>query len=127
MTTQKQIALIGLVMGALAVAFGAFGAHALKNLLALHNRTDTFELAVRYHFYHALALVALAALHPQVGETHARWSARLIVFGTLFFSGSLYVLAIFGTRAVAFVTPVGGMLLIAGWLAAARGLLKKTN
>ena len=127
MTSQKQIALAGFVMGALAVALGAFGAHALKNLLALSGRTETYELAVKYHFYHSLALLALAALQPQVGENKARWSARLILLGTLLFSGSLYLLAIFETKAVVFVTPVGGTLLIAGWLTAVWGILKAAD
>ncbi|MCA4898377.1 MAG: DUF423 domain-containing protein [Bacteroidota bacterium] len=127
MTSQKQIALAGFVLGALAVALGAFGAHALKNLLALSGRTETYELAVKYHFYHSLALLALAALQPQVGENRARWSARLILLGTLLFSGSLYLLAIFETKAVVFVTPVGGTLLIAGWLTAVWGILKPAD
>lgn len=127
MTSQKQIALAGFVLGALAVALGAFGAHALKNLLALSGRTETYELAVKYHFYHSLALLALAALQPQVGENKARWSARLILLGTLLFSGSLYLLAIFETKAVVFVTPVGGTLLIAGWLTAVWGILKAAD
>lgn len=127
MTSQKQIALAGFVLGALAVALGAFGAHALKNLLALSGRTETYELAVKYHFYHSLALLALAALQPQVGENKVRWSARLILLGTLLFSGSLYLLAIFETKAVVFVTPVGGTLLIAGWLTAVWGILKAAD
>jgi len=127
MTSQKQIALAGFVLGALAVALGAFGAHALKNLLALSGRTETYELAVKYHFYHSLALLALAALQPQVGENKARWSARLILLGTLLFSGSLYLLAIFETKAVVFVTPLGGTLLIAGWLTAVWGILKAAD
>jgi uncharacterized membrane protein YgdD (TMEM256/DUF423 family) len=127
MTSQKQIALAGFVLGALAVALGAFGAHALKNLLALSGRTETYELAVKYHFYHSLVLLALAALQPQVGENKARWSARLILLGTLLFSGSLYLLAIFETKAVVFVTPVGGTLLIAGWLTAVWGILKAAD
>lgn len=127
MTSQKQIALAGFVLGALAVALGAFGAHALKYLLALSGRTETYELAVKYHFYHSLALLALAALQPQVGENKARWSARLILLGTLLFSGSLYLLAIFETKALVFVTPVGGTLLIAGWLTAVWGILKAAD
>jgi uncharacterized membrane protein YgdD (TMEM256/DUF423 family) len=127
MTKQKQIAMAGFVLGALAVALGAFGAHALKSLLALSGRTETFELAVRYHFYHSLVLLALAGLHHQVGETQASWSARFILLGTLLFSGSLYLLAIFEMKVVVFVTPIGGILLIAGWLMAAWGTLKKTD
>lgn len=127
MTTQKQIALTGFMLGALAVSLGAFGAHALKSSLALHNRTETYELAVRYHFYHALALVALAGSRQHLSEKVARWSARLFVLGTLCFSGSLYLLAVFEISAVVFVTPLGGILLIAGWLTAAWGVAKSTN
>lgn len=127
MTTQKQIAAIGFLLGALAVALGAFGAHALKSTLSAHNRTEIYELAVRYHFYHALAILGLGALYPHVDECKARWSAWLMLLGTLCFPGSLYLLAIFEMKSVVFVTPVGGMLLTAGWITAAWGLFQRKN
>lgn len=123
MTTQRQIALAGWILGAMAVAFGAFGAHGLKSVLTVHSRIENYELAVRYHFYHAFALLGVAALYHHAGERYARWSANLLVLGTLCFSGSLYLLAVLEIRAAVYITPLGGVLLIAGWLAAAWGVL----
>ncbi len=107
---------IGAVLGALAVALGAFGAHALQKRLPAAKLT-TFETGVRYHFYHALALVAvgiLGTVHPEA--VLLRLSGWLFVVGILFFSGSLYWLALGGPRWLGPITPLGGLALIAGWV-----------
>lgn len=105
---------IAAVLGGLAVAFGAFGAHGLKERLA--GNMEIFETAVRYHFYHALVLLALGFAPP------ALWSGRLapaaawaLVFGVLLFSGSLYALALTNIRWLGAITPIGGLGFIAGW------------
>jgi uncharacterized membrane protein YgdD (TMEM256/DUF423 family) len=93
------------------VALGAFGAHALKDILG-PAETGWWQTAVQYQMWHALALVALAAIPlPRSG-----WPAGLIAAGILLFSGSLYVMALTGVRALGAVTPIGGLLLILGWL-----------
>ncbi|TXS93810.1 DUF423 domain-containing protein [Parahaliea maris] len=106
---------IGALAGMLAVGFGAFGAHALRGRLDDY-AMGVFETAVQYHFYHALALLAvgLLALHqPHTGLLRpAGW---LFVIGLLLFSGSLYLLALTGTRWLGAVTPLGGLAFIAGW------------
>jgi uncharacterized membrane protein YgdD (TMEM256/DUF423 family) len=116
MTLQKKLIFIGALLGGLSVALGAFGAHALKQLLSAHGRTDTYELAVRYQFYHSLAILIMVALMDKLNESKASWAALLMTSGTIVFSGSLYILALSGKTIWGAVTPVGGVLLIAGWL-----------
>ncbi|MEZ4946362.1 MAG: DUF423 domain-containing protein [Cyclobacteriaceae bacterium] len=116
MTLQKKLIFIGALLGGLSVALGAFGAHALKQILSAHGRTDTYELAVRYQFYHTLALLIMAALIDKLNESKASWAALLMTSGTIVFSGSLYILALSGKTIWGAVTPIGGVLLIAGWL-----------
>ena len=91
------------------VAAGAFGAHGLKNVLDAE-ALGVFETAVRYQMYHALGLVVLAALPGDY-----RWSGWLFVAGILIFSGSLYLLALTGTRWLGAITPIGGVCFLAGW------------
>jgi uncharacterized membrane protein YgdD (TMEM256/DUF423 family) len=100
----------------LGVALGAFGAHALRGRLSPEMLT-VFETGVRYHFYHALALFAVAWLaetHPDSYVTAAGWA---FVFGILVFSGSLYTLSISGVRWWGAITPIGGIAFLVGWLA----------
>lgn len=109
---------VGAVLGALGVAFGAFGAHALETRLTAE-RLATFETAVRYQLVHALAILAAALL----GGERAILAGTLFVAGTAVFSGSLYLLVLTGTRWWGAVTPIGGVGLIAGWvLLASAGL-----
>lgn len=116
MILQKKLIILGALLGGVSVAFGAFGAHALKPILAAHGRTDTFELAVRYQFYHTLALLVMAALADKLNKNQAGWSAFFFTSGVIVFSGSLYILALSGQTIWGAVTPIGGVLLITGWL-----------
>lgn len=111
---------IFLVLGGLgmllAVAMGAFGAHALKKTLA-PDLMAIYETAVHYHIYHALGLlvVGLLALHlPEA--VLPRWAGILMVAGLVLFSGSLYVLSLSGARWLGAVTPFGGAAFMAAWL-----------
>jgi uncharacterized membrane protein YgdD (TMEM256/DUF423 family) len=115
MLTQPKIILIGSFLGLFAVALGAFGAHAFKDLLVQNNRVDTYELAVRYHFFHALALLLVALLKDKVQPKLASASAICMLIGTLLFSGSLYAMALLNTTSVALITPIGGLFLLTGW------------
>jgi len=94
----------------LAVGLGAFGAHALKANLESHGMLDVWNKAVLYHFLHAIALVALA-LHG-AGN---RIACFLILGGILFFSGSLYAMALTQMRWLGAITPIGGLCFLAGW------------
>ncbi len=111
----RNLITAGAILGLLSVGFGAFGAHALKSTLIETGRTETFELAVRYQFYHSLALLAMASLSEKLRSGRLSWSALLITGGTIIFSGSLYTLSLTGKTIWGAVTPVGGALLIAGW------------
>jgi uncharacterized membrane protein YgdD (TMEM256/DUF423 family) len=114
---------LGCVFGFLAVAAGAFGAHALRARLGAE-MLAVWETAARYQMYHALALLAVAmaaARAPAGGWTAAGW---LFTAGIVVFSGSLYLLAFSGTRWLGAITPIGGVCFLAGWVAlalAARG------
>mgnify|MGYP001788708878 CR=1 FL=1 len=96
---------------------GAFGAHALKATLTAHDRLDTFETAVKYQFYHALALVLLGIFLSFPGHTHRAYAyaGYCFVAGIVVFSGSLYALCLTNVRWLGAVTPLGGVALIAGW------------
>lgn len=99
------------ILGFLAVALGAFGAHGLKDLLAGNGTTAIWEKAVLYHFLHAIVLFVLAGRTPlQV----VPWLAFL--GGVLIFSGSLYVLAVTNVRWLGAITPIGGVSFLLGWL-----------
>jgi len=111
------------VLLALAVGLGAFGAHGLRGRLDEY-ATGIYEKAVFYHFVHALGLLATSTL-TRFGHLSApagSASSWLLAGGILFFSGSLYLLAVTGQRWLGAVTPIGGLMFIAGWLALAWGL-----
>lgn len=107
--------LLGSILGFLGVGLGAFGAHALKARLS-PELLIIFETGVRYQMYHALALLAVGLAAPRLGESAARRSGLSFTFGILIFSGTLYALALTGVRWLGAVTPVGGLLLLFGWL-----------
>lgn len=102
---------------ALGVAFGAFGAHALKDKLDAYSLT-VYEKAVFYHFVNALGilLVALLARTNAISITAQSRAGWLLLVGITFFSGSLYALAMSGIRIFGAITPIGGVAFIAGWL-----------
>ncbi len=111
---QRYLAIAG-ASGAIAVSLGAFAAHGLKHQLT-DRLLDVFQTGVQYHLYHTLALLLVGLL---LRDSHSRWlnvSGALFTLGVLFFSGSLYVLALSGIHWFGIVTPVGGVALIAGWL-----------
>jgi uncharacterized membrane protein YgdD (TMEM256/DUF423 family) len=123
---QKQTSLLaGAIIGGLAVAIGAFGAHALKQFLVDAGREDTFQLAVRYQFYHALALLATGLIITESSGKALRYSGLFFVLGVIFFSGSLYGLCFTGVRLLGAMTPLGGIFFILGWALLAVGVYKK--
>jgi uncharacterized membrane protein YgdD (TMEM256/DUF423 family) len=113
MDARKTLAIAGALI-ALATACGAFGAHALKSHLA-PDRLQVYETAVRYHFLHALGLLAIGVLLRTMDGELLRWSAALVLTGVILFSGSLYLLTFGAPRFVGIVTPLGGLALIVGW------------
>ena len=112
----RTFLLIGAILGFLSVAFGAFGAHALRSRLS-PEMLAVFETAVRYQMYHALAIMIVAAGMGRLGPLPLLSAAGWTFFaGTVLFSGSLYLLAVTGTRALGAITPIGGLLFLIGWL-----------
>jgi uncharacterized membrane protein YgdD (TMEM256/DUF423 family) len=95
----------------LAVALGAFGAHSLRSTLETHGMLDVWNKAVLYHFIHAIALLVLA-LYGTINRG-AWW---LLLAGIFLFSGSLYLMALTNLRSLGFVTPIGGLCFLAGWM-----------
>jgi len=94
----------------LAVALGAFGAHALRSTLETRGMLDVWNKAVLYHFIHAIALLALALY-----GTANRGACWLLFAGIFLFSGSLYLLALSNVRWLGAITPLGGLCFLAGW------------
>jgi uncharacterized membrane protein YgdD (TMEM256/DUF423 family) len=119
---DRRSLFLGATSAGIAVAAGAFGAHALRARLA-PELLAIFETGARYQMYHALALVALGA-SPLTGRLidATRWC---FVTGTLLFSGSLYLLALTGTRWWGAVTPLGGVAFLAGWGCLAYAALRR--
>jgi uncharacterized membrane protein YgdD (TMEM256/DUF423 family) len=106
---------IGSLSGLVAVAAGAFGAHALRARLTPEHLA-VFETAARYEMYHALGLLAVAWAVTRWPGTLPVWAGWLFVAGTVLFSGSLYLLAFTGIRWLGAVTPLGGVAFLAGWI-----------
>ena len=104
---------IGAILGFLGVALGAFGAHALREKLP-PNLLETWHTAVLYHLLHAVALLALG-LYARSTGADVRTGGGLLLAGVLVFSGSLYALALTGIKPLGAITPIGGLLLLAGW------------
>lgn len=104
------------ISGSLAVALGAFGAHALKNKLVASNTLDTYQTAVQYQFYHTLALLGIGLLALKYPSNWINYSGYGMMIGIIIFSGSLYVLCFSGIKWLGAITPIGGLAFIAGWI-----------
>lgn len=110
----------GCILALLAVAAGAFGAHALRNAVPA-DLLPVWETGARYHMYHALAILAVAlAAGPAPARAWA-WAGWLFAAGIVVFSGSLYLMTVTGMRWLGAITPIGGAAFLAGWVAAALG------
>jgi uncharacterized membrane protein YgdD (TMEM256/DUF423 family) len=116
---NKAILITTSILGVLSVILGAFGAHALKELLNTES-LQTFETGVRYQMYHALLLLFVGST-SLVSEKSKKAIFYLVLMGVIFFSGSIYLLAtnsltIFNFKTIGFVTPIGGLFLIISWI-----------
>ena len=111
--TAKRIAAL---MGFSAVLLGAFGAHVLRGLLEKSGTTQTWQTGVLYHLVHAVVLLVLSGWRPV-----PRIAYNLIFVGVIIFSGSLYTLALTNLKWFGAITPLGGLLMLGGWLALALG------
>jgi len=115
---DRRFAIIGAVGGLLAMLLGSFGAHGLEEVLSEEHRQEgmkTFEVAVRYQMYHALALFGAAWFTHRFNGRLPEVAGWSFVAGTILFSGSLYVLTFQKVGWVGILAPVGGIMLMAGW------------
>ena len=113
MTSRTRVAL-GAALAGLAVAAGAFGAHALRARLAPGD-LQVFETAARYQMYHGLALIAAGWVVDRWPGSLANAAAWCFLVGVVLFSGSLYALTLSGVRGLGAITPIGGVAFLAGW------------
>lgn len=111
---NRSFFVAGAVLAGLAVAAGAFGAHALAGRLT-PERLQTFETAARYQMYHALALLVAAWAAGAWASPAATWAGYSFLAGIVLFSGSLYLLVLTGTSWLGAVTPLGGVAFLTGW------------
>lgn len=111
---NKTFLLIGALCAFLGVAFGAFGAHGLRNRLS-PDMLAVFETAVRYQMYHALAILLVGLMMAPMGGWAVHTAGWAFTIGILLFSGSLYLLALTGTTAFGMITPIGGLAFLVGW------------
>jgi uncharacterized membrane protein YgdD (TMEM256/DUF423 family) len=116
---------LGAVLAFIGVGLGAFAAHGLKARLD-PSLLATFEVGVRYHMYHALALLAVAWAYTKWSNPLVSVAGWLFVAGILLFSGSLYALSLSGVRSLGAITPFGGLAFLAGWLCLAWAALKSS-
>ena len=115
MLSSKMIFVFASVLGFLSVALGAFGAHAFKDFLVSQQRLGTYETAVQYQMYHALALLAVGIVGMHLPKSDFSWVAVLFLAGIFIFSGSLYTLCATGIRWMGAITPIGGVCFLLGW------------
>lgn len=118
---SRSTILLASISGAMGILIGAFGAHALPQVLhklepdAFQQRADWLETGVKYHMYHAAALLALGLASSEKGRNYSR-AAAAWTLGIVLFSGSLYVMTLSGIRVLGAVVPLGGVSLTVGWV-----------
>jgi uncharacterized membrane protein YgdD (TMEM256/DUF423 family) len=127
---DKKIISTGAILGMIAIILGAFGAHALKKVLSI-DELATFETGVKYQMYHALFLV-IVGMMTGLSQKAKKIIYNLVVFGIVFFSGSIYLLSTnsltsFDFKVIGFITPVGGLLLILAWGVLFMNFIKKKS
>lgn len=110
--------------GTIAVALGAFGAHALKDKLTQSGTLETYQTAVSYQFYHTLALLGIGLFALKYPSNWINYSGIGMMIGVIVFSGSLYILCFTGIKWLGAITPIGGLAFIIGWLMLFMAILK---
>ncbi|MEM7183962.1 MAG: DUF423 domain-containing protein [Spirochaetota bacterium] len=111
---NRQVLLFAAISGFVGVALGAFGAHALKDTME-KNFWDAYQTGNRYQMYHTIVIFSIQFLQTKQASILLAWSLRLFVIGICLFSGSLYLLAIFGWNKLGIITPIGGVSLLVAW------------
>ena len=122
--TGKTVIILAAILGALSVGIGAFGAHGLEATLTANNRADTFETAIKYQFYHTIALFLMGILMLNYDQSQFNVAAICFIVGIAVFSGSLYTLSLTNMTWLGAITPIGGLAFIIGWVFLAFGAYK---
>ncbi|HLS07013.1 MAG TPA: DUF423 domain-containing protein [Bacillota bacterium] len=112
---MKTFLLLGVVNGFLVVALGAFGAHGLEGKIS-ENALKTWEKAVNYQMFHTMALLGTGLLMTTIKSSSLTWAGWFFFIGIILFSGSLYVYSTTGIKALAMITPFGGITFLIGWI-----------
>ena len=112
---MKGYIIIASLFAALAILFGAFGSHALKERLSAQS-LEVYDIATRYLMFHALGIFLIALLGFQLPKESLEIPVIIMVVGTSIFSGSLYLIAMLDFKKLGMITPIGGLLLIVSWL-----------
>jgi uncharacterized membrane protein YgdD (TMEM256/DUF423 family) len=126
----KLFLIVGTVLAGLSVALGAFGAHGLKKVVSPES-VATYQTGVHYQMYHALAIILVAILAERFLNSYIHYAGFFFLAGVVFFSGSLYLIVSMHAMSKAvptllgLLTPIGGMLMIIGWVLLLIGILKK--
>ena len=113
---KKNIILTSGILGVISIIIGAFGSHALNDYLISIERIDTFEVAVKYQFYHVFFLLSLGLLSEIFHPTFIKYAFYSCLLGILLFSGSLYILCFTNNSFYGMITPFGGIALIGAWI-----------
>ena len=122
---MKLFLIAGSIFAALAILFGAFGSHALKEKLSLEE-LEIYDIATRYLMFHALGIFGIGILGYQVPSQILIIPFLLMAFGILIFSGSLYLISLSGYKKLGMVTPIGGLALIISWIMLAYNIYKQS-
>lgn len=129
---HKAYLATGALMGALAIALGAFGAHGLKKIVT-EDAVQVFQTGVQYQVYHSLALLVTGILFEKFPNRFIQWAGTCFITGIILFSGSLYLLTMFKAletgdlKIYGMITPFGGLFFISGWLLLFIGITKKNK
>ena len=122
---MKLYLIAGSIFAALAILFGAFGSHALKEKLSLEE-LEIYDIATRYLMFHALGIFGMGILGYQVPSQILIIPFSLMAFGIFIFSGSLYLISLIGYKKLGMVTPIGGLALIISWIMLAYNIYKQS-
>jgi len=125
--SARNCILWGALLGGVAVVLGAFGAHGLEDYLVEYKQTANYETAVRYQMFHALALVLVGILAERRPTSTLRVAGWCFLAGVVIFSGALYGIALMRFSKLGMIAPIGGALLIAGWVALAVSALHRNT
>lgn len=124
---NKTFVGLGAICAFLSVAFGAFGAHALKQILAA-DMLANYQTGVQYQMMHALGLIGVGLASAALPNSRQlRWAGRFMFAGIVIFSGSLYVLSLTGIKTLGAITPIGGVCFLLGWAMMAAAVYRKSN